>query len=51
MADRSKKDAIVLYAAPGIGHVVSMVELGKLILSHFSNRFSITILLTTGRLD
>ncbi|EXB62495.1 Anthocyanidin 5,3-O-glucosyltransferase [Morus notabilis] len=48
MADRTKNEAIVLYPAPGIGHVVSMVELGKLILSHYSYRFTITILLTTG---
>ncbi|KAF7836400.1 UDP-glycosyltransferase 88F5-like [Senna tora] len=43
--------AIVLYAAPGIGHIISMVELGKLILHHHPNSFSITILLTTGFLD
>ncbi|EXB62493.1 Anthocyanidin 5,3-O-glucosyltransferase [Morus notabilis] len=48
---RAKKDAIVLYPSPGIGHVVSMVELGKLILSHSSHRFTITILLTTGFMD
>ncbi|RVW18132.1 hypothetical protein CK203_111882 [Vitis vinifera] len=30
------EDAIVLYPAPGIGHVVSMIELGKLILRRYS---------------
>ncbi|KAF7836395.1 UDP-glycosyltransferase 88F3-like [Senna tora] len=43
-------ESIVLYPAPGIGHIVSMVELGKLILLHHHNphSFSLTILLTTG---
>ncbi|XP_054814053.1 UDP-glycosyltransferase 88F5-like [Prosopis cineraria] len=45
------EQTIVLYPAPGIGHIVSMVELGKLLLLHHSNSFSITILLTTGLLD
>ncbi|XP_042501073.1 anthocyanidin 5,3-O-glucosyltransferase-like [Macadamia integrifolia] len=39
------KDSIVLYPSPGIGHLVSMVELGRLILKHFPS-FSITILIT-----
>ncbi|KAF7836399.1 UDP-glycosyltransferase 88F5-like [Senna tora] len=43
--------AIVLYPAPGIGHIIAMVELGKLILHHHPDSFSITILLTTGFLD
>ncbi|OWM79599.1 hypothetical protein CDL15_Pgr023011 [Punica granatum] len=29
-----KKEAVVLYPSPLIGHVISMVELGRLILSH-----------------
>ncbi|KAJ9675967.1 hypothetical protein PVL29_024777 [Vitis rotundifolia] len=45
------KDAIVLYPAPGIGHMLSMVELGKLILSRYNCEFSIIILLTTGPFD
>ncbi|RVW94963.1 UDP-glycosyltransferase 88F3 [Vitis vinifera] len=45
------KDAIVLYPAPGIGHLLSMVELGKLILSRYNCEFSIIILLTTGPFD
>ncbi|KAK8346979.1 hypothetical protein V6Z12_A07G253900 [Gossypium hirsutum] len=45
------KETIVLYPSPGLGHVVSMVELGKLILHHYNNRYSITILLTTGFWD
>ncbi|WKA11404.1 hypothetical protein VitviT2T_028905 [Vitis vinifera] len=45
------EDAIVLYPAPGIGHVVSMIELGKLILRRCSHRFSITILLAPGPFD
>jgi hypothetical protein len=31
-----------------MGHVISMVELGKLILHHYAHKFSITILFTTG---
>ncbi|XP_050268724.1 UDP-glycosyltransferase 88F3-like isoform X1 [Quercus robur] len=42
------QDTIILFPAPGMGHVISMVELGKLILHHYSNNFTITILLTTG---
>ncbi|XP_061358078.1 UDP-glycosyltransferase 1-like [Gastrolobium bilobum] len=38
------KDSIVLYPALGSGHVNSMVELGKLILTH-NPSFSITILI------
>ncbi|KAH7525035.1 hypothetical protein FEM48_Zijuj06G0182300 [Ziziphus jujuba var. spinosa] len=34
-----------------MGHIIAMVELGKLILHHYSHRFSITILLTKGFLD
>ncbi|KAI8025242.1 UDP-glycosyltransferase 88F3 [Camellia lanceoleosa] len=45
------KDTIVLYPAPGMGHVVSMVELGKLILHHYSSKFTINILITTGLFD
>ncbi|XP_048332445.2 UDP-glycosyltransferase 88F4 [Ziziphus jujuba] len=45
------QETIVLYAAPGMGHIIAMVELGKLILHHYSHRFSITILLTKGFLD
>ncbi|CAN6720293.1 unnamed protein product [Malus baccata var. baccata] len=42
-------DAIVLYAAPGMGHIISMVELGKLILHRYGpHKFSITILYTCG---
>ncbi|XP_015878293.3 anthocyanidin 5,3-O-glucosyltransferase-like [Ziziphus jujuba] len=40
------ENAIVLYPSPGIGHLISMVELGKLILTHHP-RFSITVLLIT----
>ncbi|KAF3445434.1 hypothetical protein FNV43_RR10610 [Rhamnella rubrinervis] len=45
------QQAIVLYPAPGLGHVISMVELGKLILHHYPHRFSIAILLTHGFRD
>ncbi|TYH11445.1 hypothetical protein ES288_A07G258600v1 [Gossypium darwinii] len=45
------QETIVLYPSPGLGHVFSMVELGKLILHHYNNRYSITILLTTGFWD
>lgn len=44
-------ETVVLYPAPGMGHIVSMVELGKLILNHGGHQFSITILLTTGWMD
>ncbi|XP_004515408.1 UDP-glycosyltransferase 1 [Cicer arietinum] len=40
------KDTIVLYPAYGSGHLMSMVELGKLILTHHPS-FSITILILT----
>ncbi|XP_042500996.1 UDP-glycosyltransferase 88F4-like [Macadamia integrifolia] len=42
---------IVLYPAPGIGHVVSMVELGKLILHHHHHHFAVVILVATGPFD
>ncbi|KAJ9145943.1 hypothetical protein P3X46_028270 [Hevea brasiliensis] len=41
------QDTIVLCPAPGVGHVVSMVELGKLILHRYGNQFSVAILLIT----
>ncbi|XP_048227445.1 UDP-glycosyltransferase 88F4 isoform X3 [Ricinus communis] len=44
------QDTIVLYPSSGIGHVISMVELGKLILRHYNHHFSITILLFTADL-
>ncbi|KAF7147184.1 hypothetical protein RHSIM_Rhsim03G0194400 [Rhododendron simsii] len=37
---------VVLYPSPGIGHLISMVELGKLILTRHPS-FSITIFTTT----
>ncbi|KAJ8621574.1 hypothetical protein MRB53_030103 [Persea americana] len=40
-----KGDTIVLYPSPGMGHLISMVELGKRILE-LNPPFSITILLT-----
>ncbi|GLU16350.1 hypothetical protein SLE2022_327880 [Rubroshorea leprosula] len=45
------QETVVLYAAPGMGHIVSMVQLGKLIMQHGGHQFSITILLTTGWMD
>nr|BAF75899.1 glucosyltransferase [Cyclamen persicum] len=39
-------EAIVMYPSPGIGHLISMVELGKLILSRHPS-FSIIILNST----
>ncbi|XP_044467970.1 anthocyanidin 5,3-O-glucosyltransferase-like [Mangifera indica] len=39
--------AIVLYPCPGSGHLVSMVELGKLILSNHSS-FSISVIIPTA---
>ncbi|OVA02988.1 UDP-glucuronosyl/UDP-glucosyltransferase [Macleaya cordata] len=40
-----KKDTLVLYPSPGMGHLISMVELGKLILTHHPS-FSIIIFIT-----
>ncbi|XP_042485228.1 UDP-glycosyltransferase 88F3-like [Macadamia integrifolia] len=45
------KDTIVLYPGPGISHLTSMVELGKLILRHYSSRFSLTIFITSNPFD
>ncbi|KAK4256417.1 hypothetical protein QN277_009284 [Acacia crassicarpa] len=46
------EQTIVLYPAPGIGHIISMVELGKLLLQHHYSHFSsIIIFLTTSSLD
>ncbi|KAI5668002.1 hypothetical protein M9H77_17855 [Catharanthus roseus] len=43
---------VVLYPAPGIGHMISMLELAKLILHHHQDKFSaVHILLTTGFRD
>ncbi|XVF50905.1 hypothetical protein PTKIN_Ptkin04bG0141100 [Pterospermum kingtungense] len=39
-------EAIVLYPSPGMGHLISMVELGKLILTHHPP-FEVIILVTT----
>ncbi|XP_030526029.1 UDP-glycosyltransferase 88F3-like isoform X2 [Rhodamnia argentea] len=45
------EDTIVLYPSPGMGHVIAMVELGKLILHRHGPQFAITVLLTTGFAD
>ncbi|KAF3445428.1 hypothetical protein FNV43_RR10604 [Rhamnella rubrinervis] len=45
------QDTIVLYAAPGMGHIISMVELSKLILHHYPHKFTISILITNGILE
>ncbi|XP_006843340.2 anthocyanidin 5,3-O-glucosyltransferase [Amborella trichopoda] len=39
-------ETMVFFPSPGIGHLIPMVELGKLILRHHPS-FSITILITT----
>ena len=41
------EDVIVLYPSPGRGHLISMVEIGKLILKHHPS-FVITILILSG---
>ncbi|XP_042490160.1 anthocyanidin 5,3-O-glucosyltransferase-like [Macadamia integrifolia] len=41
------KYTIVLYPAPSVSQLVSMVELGKLILHHYHHLFSITVLIPT----
>nr|KYP41240.1 Anthocyanidin 5,3-O-glucosyltransferase [Cajanus cajan] len=43
------QETIVLYPSPGIDHIISMVELAKLLQKQ--HPYSITILLTTGLLD
>ncbi|CAJ1958559.1 unnamed protein product [Sphenostylis stenocarpa] len=43
-----EQQTIVMFPSAGIGHIVGMVELAKLLQTH---SFSITILLTTGLLD
>ncbi|KAL8095830.1 hypothetical protein AgCh_036987 [Apium graveolens] len=44
-----KGSCIILYPSPGVGHLVSLVELGKLITRHHPNSFSkIIILITTA---
>ncbi|XXG82138.1 hypothetical protein AAC387_Pa10g0148 [Persea americana] len=43
--EMKKGETIVLYPSPGIGHLISMVELGKRILE-LNPPFSITILIT-----
>eukprot|EP00268_Persea_americana_P050352 TRINITY_DN5469_c0_g3_i2.p1 TRINITY_DN5469_c0_g3~~TRINITY_DN5469_c0_g3_i2.p1 ORF type:complete len:483 (+),score=70.82 TRINITY_DN5469_c0_g3_i2:272-1720(+) len=43
--EMKKGETIVLYPSPGIGHLISMVELGKSILE-LNPPFSITILIT-----
>ncbi|KAK2662401.1 hypothetical protein Ddye_000975 [Dipteronia dyeriana] len=40
-----KKDTIALYPSPGRSHLVSMIELGKLILTHCPS-FTITIIIS-----
>ncbi|KAI6691275.1 hypothetical protein NL676_028103 [Syzygium grande] len=45
------EDTVVLYPSPEIGHLISMVELGKLILHRHGHQFAITIVLTTGLAD
>ncbi|KAF8025518.1 hypothetical protein BT93_F2373 [Corymbia citriodora subsp. variegata] len=42
---------IVLYTYPAIGHIISTVELGKLILCRHGHQFSITVLLPIGFVD
>ncbi|KAF7148517.1 hypothetical protein RHSIM_Rhsim03G0195300 [Rhododendron simsii] len=44
------EDTIILYPSPGMGHLVPMVELGKLIITHNAS-FTITILITTAPYD
>ncbi|GLT31246.1 hypothetical protein SLA2020_059950 [Shorea laevis] len=41
------EDAIVLYPSAGMGHLISMVELAKLILKHYPS-FSIKVLVCTS---
>ncbi|KAL2335848.1 hypothetical protein Fmac_010294 [Flemingia macrophylla] len=43
-----QQETIVLYPAPGMGHIVSMVELAKLL---HQNHLSTTVLLTAGYMD
>ncbi|KAE9598355.1 putative UDP-glucuronosyl/UDP-glucosyltransferase [Lupinus albus] len=45
------EERIVLYPSPGIGHIISMVELAKHLLKQNHHHYSITLFLTTGFLD
>ncbi|CAL0310974.1 unnamed protein product [Lupinus luteus] len=45
------EERIVLYPSPGIGHIISMVELAKHLLNQTHHKYSITLFLTTGFLD
>ncbi|XP_043714879.1 UDP-glycosyltransferase 88F3-like [Telopea speciosissima] len=45
------KGTIVLYPMIGMGHLVSTMELGNLILRHYHNRFSVTVLIGEGPQD
>ncbi|KAG5558683.1 hypothetical protein RHGRI_008589 [Rhododendron griersonianum] len=44
------EDAIVLYPSPAIGHLIAMVELGKLLLTRYPS-LSVKILITTPPYD
>ncbi|KAE9464822.1 hypothetical protein C3L33_03277, partial [Rhododendron williamsianum] len=44
------EDAIVLYPSPAIGHLIAMVELGKLLLTQYPS-LSVKILITTPPYD
>ncbi|XP_042505945.1 UDP-glycosyltransferase 88F4-like [Macadamia integrifolia] len=48
---RKMEGTIVLYPVMALGHLVSMVEFGKLILRHHHHRFSVTIVIAEGPLD
>ena len=45
-----KMKNVVLYPSPGMGHLISMVELGKLIVEHYPS-LCITILTITAPFD
>ncbi|XP_042503211.1 UDP-glycosyltransferase 88F3-like [Macadamia integrifolia] len=40
--------SIVLYPVMAMGHLISMVELGKLILRRYHHRFSVTVIIAEG---
>ncbi|KAL1813778.1 hypothetical protein ACET3Z_023843 [Daucus carota] len=45
--EEKNNSCIILYPSPGIGHLISMVELARLVLSHYPDSFSEFIILMT----
>lgn len=48
---KATANTIVFYSPLTIGHLISAVELGKLIVHRYGHRYSITVLLTSGSVE